>query len=302
MQELIESFTPAEVELMAEIGAVPHFATDITEEIAAAARQNAVTPAVVLQTLQASLVKRKEYVRHLSSLRDSLQAVGIEPTALQPGEAEVGVLLPRSLFKNEFHTLIRELAVLDRVFRIFSEAVTGKAEPIEVRQISTTDPIFGFGMSLGVIIAIGKTVTWALGTWKTVEEIRKLRSETQKNPAFTEADIKQFFDTKIEKSIEEAIKNKAAELVPVTPAEAGRSQELHAGMEWALRSILTRIERGMTVEVRFIPPPKPPEGADPLSEEQTKPYAELSAIVPQLRFPLAQSDPILSLPPSEPPK
>jgi hypothetical protein len=299
---MLTAFTPAEVELMAEIGAVPYFAHDITDEIAATAQQNAVTPAVVLAKLQAIQSQRSEYITHLTSLRDALKAVGIQENTLQPGSAELGVLLPRPLFHNELAGLISELSVLNQILRLFSEVITGTIEPVEIRQISTTDPIFGFGLSLGVIIAVGKTVTWALATWKTIEEIRKLRHETQKNDAFSEQEVRDFFDTKIEKSIEKAIKEKAVEMVPVTTSDVGRKQELHAGMEWALRSILTRIERGMTVEVRFLPPPAPKEGADPLPEEQVQQFSEINSIVPQLKFPATSDAPILALPPPEPPK
>lgn len=299
VSEMIASFTPAEIELMSEISAGPFFAQDFTDEVAALAQQNAVTPAVVLQKLQELQSKRSAYISTITGLRDRLNEVGIKPPIVEPGTAELGVLLPRSLFGDQLPGLIGELGVINQIFRIFSEVVTGDVEPVRVRQISTTDPLFSFGMAVGVVIAIGRSVTWALATWKTIEEIRKLRSETQKNGSFSEEEIKAFFDSKIEASIEKAIKARASELTPTT-TDTGRAHELAIGIDWALRSIMTRVERGMTIEVRFLPP-KAKKGGDPVPEDVAQRFAEIAEIVPQLKFPPPADDPILALPPPKPP-
>ncbi len=295
---MLAAFTPAELELLEEIGATPFFGTDPSVEIAAISQQNAVTPAVILAKLQKTLSDRERYIGHITQLRDQLNALGIKANNVSPGTAELGFLLPRPLFNNELSGLIGELSVLSRILRIFAEAVTGGYEPVQVRQISTTDPLFGLGMSVAVVVAISKAVTWSLATWKTVEEIRKLRNETQRNPAFSDEEIKAFFDSKIEKAIDDAIKLKASQIAP--PNGEGRSHELLTGMEWALRSILTRVERGMTVEVRFLPP-KSAKGAEPPSPDQIQQFEELRAVAPELKFPPAAPDPILALPPTEPP-
>jgi hypothetical protein len=144
------------------------------------------------------------------------------------------------LFHNHLDELVKELGVLNLIFRIFSEVTTGTAQPIEVHQISTTDPQFFFGVEPSIVAALGGAVTWALSQWKKVEEIRKLRSETKKNQSFTEAEIKSFFDSKIEKTIKESIQEKIAELVGPSQKGVGRSHEIRGQLEWALESILAR--------------------------------------------------------------
>jgi hypothetical protein len=59
----------------------------------------------------------------------------------------------------------------------------------------------------------GAVVAWALSRWKKVEEIRKLRSETKKNESFTEQEIKEFFDSKMERAIKSAIEEKVTEIL-----------------------------------------------------------------------------------------
>ncbi|WP_439613284.1 hypothetical protein [Reyranella sp.] len=302
MKATIASFSPAEVALMNEIGAQAYFATDLSDEISAEVAQNAVTPAVVVTKISAIRDKRVEYLAILKSLRQNLQAIGIKSSTLEVEGAEIGILLPRSLFDNHFKELIDQLGTINRIFRIFSEVVTGEVEPVEVRQISTSDPVFAFGMSIATIAAIGKAITWALATWKTVEEIRKLRREAQNIPAMSKERIDQMFGETIREAIDKAIASHVAELVPAIPGEDVRRNEQRIGMEWALKSILSRIERGMTVEVRFLPPPQPAADAAPVELEKAAQFTTLSEIAAQLTFPQAQPDPILQLPPPSPPE
>jgi hypothetical protein len=57
-------------------------------------------------------------------------------------------------------------------------------------------------------------------------------------------------------------------------------------------SILERIERGMTVEIRFLPPPTRTD-ADGAPPAETAAFESLSTIAPQLVFP--KENPVLQL-------
>src|SRR5436190_8087533 len=97
---------------------------------------------------------------------------------------------------------------------------------------------------------IGGVFTWAVGTWKQAEEIRKLRAETRKVEALE--DVEELLGTKVEALVQRAIDNKVNELIP--DPKIGREHELRTGLDWALRYALSHVERGMTIELRFIPP------------------------------------------------
>jgi hypothetical protein len=175
-----ERLQPAQIALVEEIGGKQFFADDLAALIDEWVRQNAVTPAVSQQKIQELLTQRQNYLNQITHLRDSLKAVGVEAVGLKEGEAEIGFLLPRSLFNNDFESLIDELEELDFILRAFSELALGTVEKIEVHQISTSDPQFFFGMSAVTIAAIGTAITWALSTWKQVEDVRRVRAETRK--------------------------------------------------------------------------------------------------------------------------
>lgn len=298
--QMLAFFEPAEFELMDEIKARPLFGSDFTEEIVNEMRNNGVTPAVVRDSLTRTRDSRTTYMGHLTALRDQLQAVGIVAQKLEPGTAELGILLPRTLFDNRFDDLVRHLGVVNKVLRIVSEVATGSAQPIEVDQISTTDPTFYLGMVPDVAIAVGGCVTWALHTWKSIENIRKLRAEVRKLDAEGKQELETQFEKMIGETLDKAVKTQLAELLAASRATQERKHELGTGLEWALEQILSRVERGMTVELR-LEPPKAANGAPPIPEEQIRQFQALQELAKQLRFPAANPEPIRPLPPPDPP-
>src|SRR5947209_6767231 len=102
-------------------------------------------------------------------------------------------------------------------------------------------PCFFFGISAPTIVTFGKVVRWALNTWKQVEEIKKVRADAQRTRAFTDKEMKDMFDTKIDESIKNAIETHVKELLPPEKSEP-RHHELRTDLGWALDSILTRVE------------------------------------------------------------
>lgn len=292
------SFSPAQVKFISEISGSPYFIDDVPAQLDEIVRANGITPAVIRDEIKTFIGSREKYLSTLKSLNESLREIGIEPNQLEEATAEIGLLLPRDLFDNELGGLVKELHTVNRIIRAFSEVAIGGPEPVEIHQISTSDPIFFFGLAPATIALLGGAVTWAINTWKNVEEIRKIRAETQKVKSFSKEEIEEIFDSKIQKEVLIAIEQKVNELIPAKDG-AGRHHEQRTDMAWALESILGRVERGMTVELRFLPPSPPKEG-EPVDEKAAS-FEELMTIVPQLEFPQADTSPVLALPPSDPP-
>ncbi len=296
------STEPSQIDLLEEIGADKYFIHDFSADIRSSIRDNPLSPAVTQQKLNKFRGERGQYIEQITQLRNNLHSLHIEASSLQAGEAEIGFLLPRPLFNNRLDQLIKELRDVNRIVRAFSEAATGQVEEVEVRQISTSDPLFFFSVSAVTIAAIGKAVTWALNTWKQVEEIRRVRSETRRTEVLTEKEAADVFDKKITEKINEAVAVKAKELIK-DDGSPGRAKEQRTDIQWALESLLAHIERGMIVEVRFVLPPKS-AAVDGEQNTTTVPdeFQSLQAIAPQLVFPKMDGQPILKLPqpPSDP--
>ena len=299
MSGMMDSFQPAQVKLLEEIGADKFFTTNLPAQISAWIKENPMTPAVTQQKIAKLAGDRSAFIEDITQVRDRLKKLKIEAVNLPAGTAEIGFLIPRDLFHNQFDELIKELGALNYIMRAISEVATGKTQPIEVRQISTTDPQFFFGLDAPTIVTLGAIVTWALAQWKQVEEIRKLRSETSKNDAFTEKEIKEFFDAKIEKNIREAIDAKATELLDTS--QGTHSPQKHTEIAWAIESVLARVERGVTVEIRFVPPATNAD-ADGPPDPNVPQFSEIEKTAKALVFPEPDRTPILQLPPPQPEK
>lgn len=139
-RSLTSSFEPREAEQIAEIGGTEFFLSDLPKEIEDIAQANPHTPSVTQQFVSQFHGRRNTYLGNLAQLRDRLRDIGVEIAPLPPGSAEIGLLVPRTLFHNAFDELIKELGTLNRIIRAFSEIATGSAERVEVHQISTSDP------------------------------------------------------------------------------------------------------------------------------------------------------------------
>jgi hypothetical protein len=146
-QKILGSLQPVQLSLIDELGGSKFFTTDIADFIDGNVKANVMTPAVARDKIQSFLTDRQKYLQQITQLKDALFTLGIEANNVQPGDAELGILIPRSLFDNDLELLIKELSEIRFVVRAFSEVALGSAEKIEVRQISTTDPNF-FSMSI----------------------------------------------------------------------------------------------------------------------------------------------------------
>ncbi len=109
----------------------------------------------------------------------------------------------------------------------------------------------------------------------------------------------------IDNYIKEAVEARVADVMAQGKiAEQGRRNEVSQGLAWALESLLARIDRGMTVEIRALPPKaaseKDTEEVKIKIAEETAKIAEIHEVAKSLAFPSRNDPPVLTLPPSEP--
>lgn len=252
------------------------------------------TPAAAQQAIQQLQSERQTYLNVLRTTKSTLDSLGVKQDELALGDAQIGFRLPRHIFNNELKGWIGELKELRLIILLFSELATGNAENMEIGEISTTDPIIFLILKPATVLLLGKAVSWALDQWKKVEDIRKVRAETaQLNLAAHGIfdDMLKQYDEKVVEMIEQATKKHALELVK-PPKGAGRGNELGAHMEKALASLVARVERGMTVEIKFLPV----KTAGESTADQNNMAADFQSVVSQLKFHPPSSDPILVLP------
>ena len=282
---------------------ISFFLIRTVDEIESLIAKNPLTPVKVRDHVNTLKSQRAEFLVNLNNVSNGLAALGIKTSTLIPGETEIGFSIPRPLFDNELGGLVSELNTIKLMLNFFIEAVPdAKEKTITVRQISSSDPTLFFGMDPKVLIVIGATITWLLNTWKQSLDIRKIYQDAR-DKGISEDVLKSLKD-EIQKKIDESIEEKVKELVPLEKRPA-RSHELAVGLSWAMRSLLARIERGLSVEIRVLPPPVQKDTADKavLDEDQTnqKTFSEAGKIGAQLVFPKDRlSTALTALPPPEP--
>lgn len=285
-------FDPAQHEYLDQIGARRFFIDDIYRNISEMIKANPLTPAIVSQNVNELNAQRAEYLNSIRELRNRLEALGIRASKPEPGTAEVGFKIPRELFEGNLEGLIAELREIRFIFRAFSEVATGSSEVIMLKNISTTDPLFVFIAHVATISMIAKSISWIINTWNTVENIRKVRAETAKLKIEREAAALEILDKSISETIAKAVSDRVSEMIP--DATDGRPKELQNHLKLALESLFARIERGLTVEIRFVPPPAQTSIEQPIAQMEA--FSTLAETAPHLVFPQSSGPTILPLP------
>jgi hypothetical protein len=282
------------------VRAMPFFGRELLVTIEGLIAENQMTPAAAVQAISAIQSERQNYLGQLRTLDTSLQALGIGAEQLEEGDSQIGFRIPREIFDNELKGWVSELRELSKIIRPFSEIATGSTENIEIGEISTTDPIIFLILSAPTIAMIRRAVSWSLDQWKKVEDIRKVRAETRRiniDNGGALDDIVASFEERIKSVVDASVRQFSAELVGPEERQ-GRQHELVTEMQHSLASMLARIERGMTIELRYLPR----SDADAASPEEVSAMSDMDDTIPLLKFPPASPSPVLTLPrpPSEP--
>jgi hypothetical protein len=92
---MVNSFSPVQAKLAAEIGAAPFFLDEVPSIFEELVRTNNITPAVVLEEIEKFRVQRETYISTITNLRNGLNKIGIQPYELEPSSAEIGIATSR---------------------------------------------------------------------------------------------------------------------------------------------------------------------------------------------------------------
>ncbi len=167
--------------------------------------------------------------------------------------------------------------------------VSGRASVVNLGQLSTSDPLVTLLLDPKIVMMIGGFVTWALNTWKQIEEIRSLRSKSAKKNGLDE--ITALLEKKVKERIDIEIEKHATELVSSQKAKG--DHELTRRIERTLRMLLQRVERGYHVYIML--PDKPEDEKIERSKEEDSLFSKLFDLQHSLQFPPANEDPMLAL-------
>lgn len=298
----VNQFSPTWRQVMDEIGATEITGKNLAEKIQTIFSRNQITPSVALQDLQELL----NQVQQLSSAIDQLlagsQTLKIGKEDLDPGECELGVLVPRSFLDNRLDRFGKELEELNKIFGVFAEIATGSRPGFEIKTISSTDLSVYLEISARIAACIAVATERIIALYKNLLEIRKLQGELSKQGVEKEnlTGIESHAGKMMEEGIEKLVKELIQEYLP--KGDSGRANELSIELKLSLRKIANRIDRGFNIEVRMEEPDvtaENPEDATDEEKELLKAHSKVSEASKQMQFLKLVGDPILQLPESK---
>ena len=293
----INDFSPAWIQALEEIGLYEYLGVNLSERINGIFSENQITPQVALQEIQKLHSKVNEILSNITHLINAFEYLNIGREVLEPGEGEVGILLPRDYLDNRFDKLAKEFKEINGILSILAEVGTGKIEHFEIRQLSTTDPLVTLGASLAALSTVAIAIKPIISAYKEILEVRILHAK------LAEMKVKERLLKGIEEHAEEimektitTIRDELIKSSPITDEE--RKNELSNGLSIALRKLANRIDRGFNIEVR-VEPIEADEETEEEQDENIKYIKTIEGAMKEMRFMNVGGKPILHLPESD---
>lgn len=294
----VNDFSPLWQQTVEELGFADLLGTRLLARIEDLFVQHQVTPAVIQERVNEWLAALTTLKSQLDALLATLQQLNIGDETLEPGQVEVGVIIPRGAVNSQLTGFGKELQLIEKLFGPFLELATGSRPPLELVTISSSD----FGVFCLMVPSAAGLISWGvdkiLGTYKTILEIRLLRQQLNEHGLADEelASVDSHANDRMEKANEDL----SVEIVASTTVikEEGRRNELTTAVRLSLNGIANRIDAGYNFEVRAALP----EGADDGDEESDGDESADAAVIrgiikraPNLTFINTSGKPILSL-------
>ncbi len=291
-------FSPAWREALAEMGIADLVGSALGNQIESIFDRNTITAAAAADELDPIVERVTRLSEALASTRQGLSALNIGAEELEPGEAEVGFLIPRSFVKDELELLGEEFTRLNRILGPFLELATGTREPVKVRAISSSAFAAFLESTPTLVLMVAGAVERIIAGYKSVLEIKKLRNDLEKAGA-SDKSLKSL-QADAEGSMEKTIGTLVTELLKEAKSiEPGRNNELRTELKISLEGIANRIDAGASVEVRVgeLPPPSDdedqPESA--AEKQRRRTVDQILEKQEQLKFTNTTGKPILQL-------
>ncbi len=297
------SFSPGWNLIVHEIGGSSILGRHLVSRIDEIFARNQITTSVALEEVQEIHKEHKAFFDAVSKALTSLKHFGIGSESLEPGEAEVGVLIPRAAVNNSLSQFGEELEELDSILNVFSEIVSRERPPLKIRTISSSE----FQVFLESVSSISACLAFAIERVVTLYEkllnIRRLKQELQHEEVPDESlgGITNHANSVMTNGIDQL----TGEILETfyEGGDRGRRNEIQTELKFSLKRIANRIDRGYNIEVRAepIPDDEIEEGAvpDPDYKKRQNYIRIIQEASVRLRYRKMEGDPILSLPESE---
>lgn len=293
-------FGPSWRQVLQDIGAEPRLGSNLAAKLREVFQRHQITPAVALQEIQAIQEEVGSLQSAIAQLTDAFSSLHISAQDLEPGESEIGFLVPRAEVNNRLEEFAAELREINLILSIFSEIVTTKRDGFGIRSLSSSDLMLYLDITPAIAACFAVALERLIRAYKNILEIRKLRAQLRKQdvPDVALRGIDEHANGTMKQEIDQLVGDIFKEY---SQGSKERGNELRNGLRISLNKLANRIDRGYNVEIRVEPmEPAKEEGEQTDEEKAARNYiATLLDKAPTLQFIRLGGKPILSLPESE---
>lgn len=261
----VDDFSPAWHDVLSEMRLHTYFGEDLDAQLRSIFERNTITLQVAHEEVQELASEIERIDDTLRSLTASLEYLAIGEDTLPDDTCEIGVTIPRAYVDNSLRSFGSEIVNLDKILQVFSELATGSRNPIDIRQISSSDLSVFLNYFPETAAAIAFAVERLSKLYERLLNIKKLKKELESNEVPQEklTGLQEHIDSEATPAIEqivEALMEKYG-----THFDAERKKEITTELRHALKRFANRIDRGFNVEIRVPEQPRP--DGDDTSEE-----------------------------------
>lgn len=288
-----DSFSPAWKQLLSEMGGTLFFGLSLKATVEEIFHRNQITPAVALKELQEVSKKLNAFQQALDQILAAFKQFEIGNEKLEPGQCEIGILIPRDAVDNSLNGFAKELKELIFVLNAFSEVATGKPDELSIKTISSSDLTVYLDAPVPFAACLAIAIERIVALYKQLLEIKKIRGELLKQgvPDKQTAGIEEHANTMMDSGIETL----TVELLEkYHPGKDGhRKNELGNALRVSLNRIANRIDRGYSIEVRVEALKAAPDTEE--GKKTAEQIAAVQAASKNMQFMKLEGAPILKL-------
>jgi len=206
-----------------------------------------------LQELQQLNKRIKDFEKALIEGTSALEYFNIGDETLEPGECEIGVLIPRVRVNNRLVDFANELKELSFILNTFSEVATGKKDDLTIKTISSSELLVYLNAIAPYAACLAVAIERIVALYKQLLEIRKLKNDLRKQgvPDNNTSGIEYFANELMENGLTELSNEITTQFYKKKDEE--RRNELRNAVLISLKKLATRIDQGFNIEVRVQP-------------------------------------------------
>ena len=252
----LNSYTPSRRQVLVAIGAESFVADGAAKHIDELLETVGLSPASVVAALQTYTSELNQFRKACAQARQGLTALKVKPDRLAQNEAEVGILVPRTITKGKLDLVIRQFTDWNRILRGFAELEGEDEREIALRMLATgSDQVFVV-TTLAVAVIVAKVIDKVLDWYKKILEIQAHRLELARLGApVPETDAVKEHEKHL---LDESIVGLVKELMSAAPKPIAKARkgELENQLTISIRQIARFVDQGGDVEVSVPPPPE----------------------------------------------